>query len=128
MIGNGMKYITPSYYVQKALPDEANNLLDNTEWGRAAKNAFDLYTLGKVPKIIKGAPGAVDYAMAKAGSKSAAARYIAKNLNNVVNTTVPELKYEADPSKIRFKLGDVEMNDPNLMYHLDRGDHAGAFS
>ena len=29
---------------------------------------------------------------------------------------------------MRTKLGDVEINDPNLLYHTDAGDHIGAFS
>ena len=29
---------------------------------------------------------------------------------------------------IRTKVGDVEIDNPNLLYHLDRGDGVGAFS
>lgn len=41
--------------------------------------------------------------------------------------TVPENYTNVTP-KIRTRVGDVEIDNPNLLYHLDRGDSAGAFS
>jgi len=40
---------------------------------------------------------------------------------------VPENFLTVKP-QVRTRVGDVEIDNPNLLYHLDRGDEAGAFS
>ena len=40
---------------------------------------------------------------------------------------VPEGYITVKP-QVRTRVGDVEIDNPNLLYHLDRGDSAGAFS
>jgi hypothetical protein len=42
-------------------------------------------------------------------------------------TIVPENFLTIKP-QVRTKVGDVEIDNPNLLYHLDRGNRAGAFS
>ena len=39
-----------------------------------------------------------------------------------------EAAQDALKSHIRVRVGDVEVNDPNVLYHVDYGDNAGAFN
>lgn len=49
-------------------------------------------------------------------------RELSKGLKNIKIVNKP-LK-----PKVRTRIGDVEIDNPNLLYHLDRGDGVGAFS
>lgn len=50
---------------------------------------------------------------------------IASELNKAVKSTRLQPKVVENPVHTRFRLGDVEVNDPNLMYHVDNGDFTG---
>ena len=50
---------------------------------------------------------------------------IASELNKAVKSTRLQPRIVENPVHTRFRLGDVEVNDPNLMYHVDNGDFTG---
>jgi len=50
---------------------------------------------------------------------------IASELNKAVKSTRLQPKVVENPVHTRFRLGDVELNAPNLMYHVDNGDFTG---
>jgi hypothetical protein len=50
---------------------------------------------------------------------------IASELNKVVKSTRLQPGLVKNSVHNRFKLGDVEINNPNLMYHVDNGDYTG---
>lgn len=70
--------------------------------------------------------GTVYNNLALFGNKSAKVRLIGKELNNIIDNAIVDLPNDIKPA-VRFKNGDIELNDPNLFYHLDKGDHQGVF-
>jgi len=53
----------------------------------------------------------------------------AYTLSRAIGQGDPKLGFNADLiPKVRTKIGDVEVNDPNILYHTDWGDGAGAMS
>lgn len=80
-------------------------------WGDAAMTALELAPLGRLAKpLYKEAATAIENYKYPLGRLT-----VPKNYTNVT-------------PKIRTRVGDVEIDNPNLLYHLDRGDGAGAFS
>ena len=76
--------------------------------------------------------------MARAGNQWARNQVMGRAFNNAadasfgfnnrfVATPASSLGYEIKPN-IRTKIGDVEINNPNLMYHTDLGDGLGQFN
>lgn len=59
------------------------------------------------------------------GKKAYDTTRLAMGLNNDIRKFTP--KYTLKGGNVRTRIGDVEINDPNLFYHLDFGDRAGAF-
>ena len=51
--------------------------------------------------------------------------FVNNSFKNSFNGNVPKLVVNP---QTRTRVGDVEIDNPNLLYHLDRGDGAGAFS
>lgn len=49
---------------------------------------------------------------------------VAGELNKAISKRVTGMQNNIQPV-IRTKIGDVEINDPNLLYHLDNGDYRG---
>lgn len=144
----GMQYLSDSGASKKAVADVSNNVLSwttpsgiaghifpgfiegvrDSEWGNAAINALDLYATPKMysGKTYRGIANGVDYVRGKMGNSAAATRYIGRNmLYDPMEGTM--LGITIEPT-VRTKVGDVEINDPNLMYHLDMGDNIGTFN
>ena len=50
---------------------------------------------------------------------------LSRALNKSVRNTELSQRSIENPANNRFKLGDVEIDNPNLMYHVDNGDYTG---
>ena len=92
-------------------------------WGQALAEATNPGWLVN-PSRVMGAVGRVGSAVENGVDKVAAN---AELYNATRKSVVPE-GYTTIAPKTMTRVGDVEIDNPNLLYHLDRGNSAGAFS
>ena len=92
-IGTIGTYTSPSNYIAAATQGSLNPKKGKQLLGLAppeiqlAASLFDLGVLLKTPVAVKKAPATVDRALASAGSRKAAARTVAREINNNVKNT-----------------------------------------
>lgn len=70
----------------------------------------------------------VSYAMGRCAPSNVKDFIRGKIISKELDKLNPRPNISTPTPIIRTKAGDVEVDDPNLFYHLDRGDNVGAFS
>lgn len=125
-IGEGVLALHPytaiPYYGAKVGQDFLNG---NLNWSTALNASVPLFHMAPQAVGLREATNVALEDAANAGSKTARNWRIAREINQA---TKSKPNIEVPKPIIRTKIGDVEIDNPNLLYHLDRGNGAGAFS
>lgn len=125
-IGEGVLALHPytaiPYFGAKVGQDIING---NINWNTALNASIPLFHLSPQAVGLREATNIALEDAANAGSKTAKNWRIAREIKQI---TKNKPNMEVPKPITRTKVGDVEIDNPNLLYHLDRGDGAGAFS